>query len=372
MLRIGITGQNGFVGRHLFNTLRLYPNEFENIPFDRLAFEDSLQLDAFVSECDVIVHLAALNRHENDQVLADTNVSLASQLVESLERTGSKAYVLISSSTQEDWDNSYGRSKRLAREVIVNWAARSGGKVAGLIIPNVYGAFGRPFYNSFIATFCHQLTHDQSPTIVNDGEVRLIYVQELVSLIIDRIRAGRHDAEISIAPTAVKKVSEVLALLKEFKEVYIEKGAIPVFNDRFELNLFNTFRSYIDYKRLFPRKFQLHTDQRGTFVELIRNGIGGQSSYSTTVPGVTRGNHYHTRKIERFAVIKGEALIQLRKVDSDEVFDFYLDGESPAYVDMPIWYTHSIKNIGTDELITMFWINEPYEPADPDTYFLEV
>jgi len=313
-----------------------------------------------------------MNRHASEQVIYETNVALVNQLIESLKRTGSQAHVLISSSTQEDRDNLYGKSKREGREALVKWAKENGGKVTGLIIPNVFGAFGKPFYNSFIATFCHQLTHDETPKIANDGEVKLIYVQELVDLIINEIRSEKSTPELLIEPTATKKVSEVLALLNDYKAKYLDGGEIPVLHSKFEHNLFNTYRSYIDYATHYPVKFTQHTDPRGAFVEVIRLGIGGQCSFSTTVPGITRGNHYHTRKIERFAVIKGKALIQLRKIDTDEVIDFYLDGEKPAYVDMPIWYTHNIKNIGEEELYTIFWINEAFNPDDADTYFLEV
>lgn len=372
MRKIGITGQNGFLGKHLYNTLGLSSEEFERVEFKKEFFLEESKLDAFVSECDVIVHLAAMNRHASEQVIYETNVALVNQLIESLKRTGSQAHVLISSSTQEDRDNLYGKSKREGREALVKWAKENGGKVTGLIIPNVFGAFGKPFYNSFIATFCHQLTHDETPKIANDGEVNLIYVQELVEKIIQEIRNEQSTPRLLIAPTATKKVSEVLALLNEYKAQYFDNGEIPKIKDSFEHNLFNTYRSYIDYKTHFPVKFMQHTDPRGAFVEVIRLGIGGQCSFSTTVPGITRGNHYHTRKIERFAVIKGKALIQLRKIDTDEVIDFYLDGEKPAYVDMPIWYTHNIKNIGEEELYTIFWINEAFNPDDADTYFLEV
>ena len=370
--KIGITGQNGFVGSHLYNTLGLFPEEFERVDFQKEFFEDKTKLDEFTSKCDVIVHLAAMNRHESEQFIYETNVGLANQLVDSLKRTNSKAHVLMSSSTQEERDNLYGKSKREGREAIVNWANENGGKVTGLIIPNVFGAFGKPFYNSFVATFCHQLTHGETPTIANDGEVNLIYVQELVQVIIDEIRKGTSTPELTIAPTATKKVSEVLALLNDYKAKYFDGGEIPVLNSTFEHNLFNTYRSYIDYATHYPVKFTQHTDPRGAFVEVIRLGIGGQCSFSTTVPGITRGNHYHTRKIERFAVIKGKALIQLRKIDTDEVLDVYLDGTEPAYVDMPIWYTHNIKNIGDEDLYTIFWIDEPFNPEDADTYFLEV
>ncbi|MFK8264242.1 polysaccharide biosynthesis C-terminal domain-containing protein [Capnocytophaga canimorsus] len=372
MKKIGITGQEGFVGKHLYHTLGLFTEEFERVPYNKSIFENENELDAFVSQCDVIVHLAAMNRHESEQVIYETNVGLVNKLIAALERTGSKAHILISSSTQEERDNLYGKSKKEGREALVNWANTNGGKVTGLIIPNVFGAFGKPFYNSFIATFCYQLTHNQTPNVANDGEVKLIYVQELVAVILKEIRKGESKAQYFVEPTAVKKVSEVLALLEEYKAQYFEKGEIPALNTPFELNLFNTYRSYMDYATHFPVKFTQHTDPRGAFVEVIRLGIGGQCSFSTTVPGITRGNHYHTRKIERFAVIKGKALIQLRKIGTDEVLDFYLDGNEPAYVDMPIWYTHNIKNIGEEELYTIFWINEPYNPEDADTYFEEV
>lgn len=371
-IRIGITGQNGFVGRHLYNTLGLYPEKYERIEFQKDFFESEDRLDKFVSQCDVIVHLAALNRHESEQMIFDTNIALSQKLVDSLKRTGSNAHILISSSTQEERDNLYGKSKREARQLLVNWAEEHNGKISGLIIPNVFGAFGKPFYNSFIATFCYQLTHGEEPTIANDGEVNLIYVQELVDFIIQEIENGESNPVKEVPFTATKKVSEVLSLLNNFKSKYFDGGEIPTINNQFEHNLFNTFRTYIDNKSFFPVKFTQHTDARGAFVEVIRLGIGGQCSFSTTVPGITRGNHFHTRKIERFAVIKGKARIQLRKIDSDEVLDFYLDGSEPAYVDMPIWYTHNIKNIGEEDLYTIFWINEPYNPEDADTYFAEV
>lgn len=368
-MRIGITGQNGFVGKHLYNSLGLLPDEFERIIFQKKFFEKDEELDNFVSQCDVIVHLAAMNRHESEQFIYETNVGLVNKLVASLERTGSKAHVMISSSTQEERDNLYGKSKREGRETLIRWATENNGKVTGLIIPNVFGAFGKPFYNSFISTFCYQLTHGDTPVIATDGEVKLIHVQELVNTIIEKIRQSKTETEYFIEPTAVRKVSEVLELLIDYKVKYLDNGEIPIINGSFEHNLFNTYRSYIEYKTHFPVKFTQHIDPRGAFVEVIRLGIGGQCSFSTTVPGITRGNHYHTRKIERFAVIKGKALIQIRKIGDDEIIDFYLNGEEPAYVDMPIWYTHNIKNIGEEELYTIFWINEPFNPEDPDTYF---
>ena len=372
MIKIGITGQDGFIGQHLYNTLGLYPEEFERVDFNRGIFEDEMRLSTFVSSCDVIVHLAAMNRHHDPEVIYDTNINLVDRLVGTLENTNSKAHVLFSSSSQEEKDNLYGKSKREGRSRLAEWAKKTGGIFTGMLIPNVFGPFGHPYYNSFIATFSHQLTHEEKPKIEVDGMVKLIYVGDLIETIIDQIRKKHHQELLVIPATDEYKVSHILTCLENYKSQYLDNGIIPELGSRFEVNLFNTFRSYIDIKNYFPFKLTKHIDPRGAFVEIIRLNVGGQISFSTTVAGITRGNHFHTRKIERFAVIKGKALIQLRKIGTDEVFDFYLDGNEPAYVDMPIWYTHNIKNIGEEELYTNFWINEFFDANDPDTFFENV
>ena len=372
MKRVGITGQNGFVGSHLYNTLGLFPDDFERIEFKKDFFDNPSLLDEFVQHCDVIVHLAAMNRHESQEFIYQTNIELVKRLAASLERTFSTAHVLFSSSTQEEKENFYGKSKKEGRQILANWAKNNNGKFTGLLIPNVFGPFGMPNYNSFIATFCHKLTSGESPKIDTDGEVKLIYAGELVHEIIGQIKQAKTNELYYVSHTSTNKVSEVLEKLNHFKISYFDKNEVPELKTTFDFNLFNTFRSYFDIKNHYPILFKQNTDSRGVFVEVIRLGIGGQVSYSTTVPGITRGNHYHTRKIERFAVIKGKALIQLRKIGTNEVLDYYLDGENPSFVDMPIWYTHNIKNIGEEELFTIFWINEPYNPDDADTYFVEV
>lgn len=372
MLKIGITGQAGFVGTHLYNTIAFFPDEFQRIDFQKEFFENESKLNEFVSQCDVIVHLAAMNRHNDPQVIYDTNLGLVQKLVQSLVATNSKSHVLFSSSTQEEKDNLYGKSKKEGRELMINWANNSEGNFTGMIIPNVFGPFGHPNYNSVVATFCHKLTHNELPKIDSDGDLKLIYVGELVDSILSEIRSKKGKPEVLVQHTSESKVSQLLTILESYKTQYQDNGIIPAISNTFELNLFNTFRCYMDIATHFPVKFVEHTDPRGSFVEIIRLGVGGQVSFSTTVPGITRGNHYHTRKIERFAVIKGKALIQLRRIGTDEVLDFYLDGDEPAYVDMPIWYTHNIKNIGDEILYTNFWINEFYDANDPDTYFENV
>lgn len=372
MKKIGITGQQGFIGNYLYNTLKLTPNLYQIIEFERDYFENEEKLNHFVSKCDVIVHLAAMNRHDDPQVIYDTNIGLVVKLINSCKTSNSKPHILFSSSSQEGQDNLYGNSKKEGRKLFHEWSVRSGGTFKGLIIPNVFGPFGKPFFNSVISTFCHQIVNDNIPTIHKDANLKLIYVSDLVKEIMIKIKDESTEELCIINHRKEIKVSEILVLLEGFKKTYIDNNEIPIIHDTFELNLFNTFRSFIDIENYFPVKYNEYSDSRGSFVELVRLGIGGQVSFSTTKPNITRGNHYHTRKIERFSVIKGEALIQLRKIGTEKIINFYLNGDEPSYVDMPIWYTHNIKNIGSEILYTNFWINEPYNQEDSDTYIEEV
>lgn len=374
MIHVGITGQPGFVGTHLYNELGLLSTEITRIPFEDSFFGNDVQLRAFVKQCDVIVHLAAMNRHPNPGVIYDTNIRLVKQLIAAMEAEEVTPHVLFSSSTQEERDNEYGKSKLEGRTLLEEWAQRNGASFTGMVVPNVYGPFGRPNYNSFIATFCYKLTHGEQPEVLQDGSVRLIYVGNLCQHIIRKIQSTGHSLIPVIERDEVpydfeKKVTEILDLLVDYKELYFDQGFIPSLKNRDEINLFNTFRCYIDHATHFPVKLVQHADPRGVFVETIKLGVGGQVSFSTTVPGITRGNHYHSRKIERFTVMKGKARIQLRRIGTDEILNFYLDGIEPSYVDMPVWYTHNITNIGDEELYTQFWINEWYDPEDGDTYF---
>lgn len=381
MIKIGITGQAGFVGTHLFNTLGLYPDKFERIPFEDEFFQDKNRLEEFVKSCDAIVHLAAMNRHNDPEVLYQTNIGLVKQLIESCEATKSAPHILFSSSTQEERDNLYGKSKKEGRELFEQWAQKHSARFTGFVIPNVFGPFGNPYYNSVIATFCHQLTHEEQPRIEVDGEIKLIYVGELVQEIINKIlfhsiaqnlNSVLHCETFFVPHTSQIKVSALLQKLTGFKENYFDKGILPCLDNPFDRNLFNTFLCYIDHSSFFPFKLKLNTDERGSFVETVKLNSGGQVSFSTTVPGITRGNHFHTRKAERFAVIKGKARIELRRIGTNKIYSFELDGKEPSFVDMPVWYTHNITNIGEEELYTIFWINEHFDANDPDTYFEKV
>ncbi len=402
MLKIGITGQAGFIGTHLYNFFGTKKEEVTRIPFEDAYFSDLTVLRKFVSQCDVIIHLAALNRHNDPQTIYDTNMLLVHKLISALEDTHSKPHVLFASSTQEERDNLFGKSKREGREMLASWAQRNKAAFTGLIIPNVFGPFGNPYYNSVVATFCHQVTHNEQPKIEIDAELKLIYIGELVEIVWEKITnhqspitnyqlpitnhqsagieqcpplegaGGGHQTAYAIPHSSQKKVTDLLALINYDKETYFDQGIIPKLSDRFEVNLFNTFRCYMDIATHYPVALRLNTDERGTFVETLKLNSGGQVSFSTTKPGITRGNHFHTRKIERFIVIKGKARIQLRRIGTMEVLNFDLDGNNPSYVDMPVWYTHNITNTGTEDLYTMFWINEFFDPTDTDTFFESV
>ena len=402
MIKVGITGQPGFVGTHLYNTLGLYPEKFTRITFEDSFFQDESKLKSFVSSCDAIVHLAAMNRHNDPEILYQTNINLVKRLIGACETTNSTPHILFSSSTQEERDNLYGRSKKEGRELLEQWALNNNATFSGLVIPNVFGPFGNPYYNSVIATFSHQLTHNETPRIDVDGEIKLIYVAELIEHFIKKIEENNsekkyhsvsqclnteshskehretpfnpvlHCGPFLVPHTTEIKVSALLEKLTSFKENYFDQGILPNLDNPFDRNLFNTFLCYIDYSTFFPFKLKLNTDDRGSFVETIKLNSGGQVSFSTTVPGITRGNHFHTRKAERFAVIKGKARIEFRKIGTDTIYTFDLDGSRPSFVDMPIWHTHNITNTGTDELYTIFWINEHFDASDTDTYFEKV
>jgi UDP-2-acetamido-2,6-beta-L-arabino-hexul-4-ose reductase len=369
MIKIGITGQKGFIGTHLFNFMGIIKDEVTRIPFEDDYFLNEEVLKQFVRRCDVIVHLAALNRHKDPHTIYNTNIDLVRKLIAACEATKSKPHILFSSSTQEERDNVFGQSKREGREMLASWAEKNGTLFTGMIIPNVFGPFGDPYYNSVVATFCHQLTHNEEPRIDNDSQLKLIYIGDLVRIIYNTICNKSANKEHRIPYSYEKKVSELLTILLSYKSLYLEKGVIPDLNDSFSRNLFNTFICYIDIQDHYPVKLKQGIDDRGSFVETIKLNSGGQVSFSTTKPGITRGNHFHTRKSERFAVIKGKALIQLRRIGTGNILNFELDGREPAFVDMPIWYTHNITNVGDDDLFTIFWINEFFDPNDPDTFF---
>ena len=367
-LKIGVTGKNGFLGYHLCSTIKHKHQKLKLIDFKREYFNSPSNLDKFTSQCDIIVHLAGINRADDQSKIKELNIGLAKKIRDSLERISFKGKLIFSSSTQENNLSAYGSSKKKAREIFENSANKNNYNFIGLLIPNIFGPFCRPNFNSFISTFSNDIINNNIPKIIDDNEINLVYVSSVVKQIINLFNTStsqklvlNHDKTLSVSLTLDK--------LKNFYSSYVINGNIPVFYSSFDLNLFNTFRSFIDLDKFFPRTLIKNSDERGFFSEVIRTESRGQFSFSSTNPEFTRGNHFHTRKIERFTVIQGEAIIEMRKIGDEKIYSFSLNGNQPSYVDMPVWYTHNIKNISNVPLITLFWINEPFTIKDPDTFY---
>ena len=369
-MRILISGYNGFLGRHLIRKLKCLKEEFD-IDFLTKADFESNKLIKKISPNDIIFHFAGVNRDINEDVVFKKNNSLNELLLSALVKVKFKGKLLFTSSVQENSGTLYGKAKKNARLKFEEYSNSLGYKFYGIIAPNIFGPFCKPNYNSFIATFSSMLVNKKNPSIDNDKEVSLIYVGDFIDEI---IKILNDDNEINLKKSLIYNynVSDVLTKLNKFNDIYCEYGQIPSIDSHFDLCLFNTFRSYINISSFFPRSHKEHNDDRGSFSELTRAFSQGQTSFSITKKGVIRGNHFHTRKIERFSVIKGKAKIELREILSEEKSEFILDGSHPSYVDMPVWYTHNIKNIGDDDLITVFWINEHYKEETADTYLENV
>ena len=333
------------------------------MPANRATFSTPAQLEDFVSQCDVLVHLAGMNRGE-DEAVEKTNIELADALRAAMLRTSRKPHVLFSSSSHISGDSAYGRSKRRAAEILAHWAADSGGRFSNLILPHVFGESGRPFYNSVVSTFCYQLANDEEPEIKVDAELELFHTQDVARLIVDVID---NESAGDIRPTGFKmSVSDLLARLENLATTYAG-GVIPDLDEPIDLALFNTYRSYL-FPAAYPVSLQVRSDDRGSLFEAVKSQHGGQAFLSTTRPGITRGDHFHFAKVERFLVVSGSARIRIRRLYDDQVHEFPVDGDNPAYVDMPTLHTHNITNTGDGELLTLFWSHEIFDPDNPDTY----
>jgi len=366
-MKIGITGADGLLGFHLRALLHARQEAQEVRLATRETFRDDTSLDRFVLGLDAIIHCAGMNRGGEAEV-ESVNLLLAADLVAALERTGSWTRVIYANSTHHVRDTAYGRGKRAAGELLERWGHSSDSPVSNIVLPHVFGEFGKPFYNSVVSTFCHQLATGGTPQIEVDGELELVHAQEVASLFVEQLTSARNAGatEGLRMKGRTLKVSELLTRLQELFERY-RNNVFPDLRDPLDLRLFNTLRSYL-FPAYYPRPLQLHSDLRGDLFEAVKSDEGGQAFMSSTHPGITRGNHYHLRKVERFLVIGGEAEIRLRRLFSDEIVSFKVSGRQPVFVDMPTFHTHSITNIGSSELQTLFWSNEIFDPNNADTY----
>lgn len=359
-MKILLTGANGFLGWH--TRLRLHAKtEHEVYPVGRGEWP---RLAEFVGDADVIIHLAGVNRAATSAAVETGNVKLAEDLAAGIAGASHPVRVIYANSTQSETDSAYGVGKKRAAEVLADAVAANGGTLVDAVLPNIFGEHGRPHYNSFIATFVAAVIAGEEPTI-NDNQVELIHAQRVAQHLIDALEGG----QTTIRPRgATYGVRDVWHRLQNFHQIYIPHGEIPDLSDSFAVDLFNTYRSGL-FPHHYPIRLVPHTDHRGTFVETVRcRGGEGQSSFSSTAPGITRGDHYHLHKIERFAVISGSAVIELRRMFSDEILSFAVTGKDPVAIDMPVGWVHNIRNTGDETLYTQFWSHELFRPDAADTY----
>jgi UDP-2-acetamido-2,6-beta-L-arabino-hexul-4-ose reductase len=385
-LTVGITGPRGFIAGHLARYLSVGAARSEgtsaastklgdrNINISscsRETFSDMAALFEFVETSDTIVHLAGSSRGSEREIY-ENNTSLIDKLVAALEATNCRPHVVFPSSPQRDRTNAYGRSKKYAEGKLREWASRTSSPLTILVCPSVYGPGCRPYRNSVVATFCHQLAHDQEPVVIGDEALDLVWINDLIDAIgqlISARRFGIHEARVAVS--AGLSTSRLLEKLQAIRDSYFAENVVPNLSDPFDASLYTTFFSSIDLDD-HCRRPRLQNDARGQLFEVLRLAGGGQLFFSTIKPGVIRGNHFHSRKVERFCVVRGEAIIRIRQVGEERVREFHVSGTSPEFISVPALCTHQIENVGNEDLLTMFWCNEIFEPGDPDTFFEKV
>ena len=359
MSRVALTGANGFLGWHTRLALREGGRDAAAFPVG--ARFDAAAAARALDGAERAIHLAGVNRAPEEEVRAG-NVGFAEQFAEALRRAETPPPVVVyANSVQAGNGTPYGDAKRRAAGLLAAAAADVGAEFVDLVLPNLFGEHGRPFTNAVTATFCHLLAEGGDPVVEQDRELTLLHAQDAADLLTgtaepdDRARLERRET-----------VSGLLARLEGIARTYAS-GEIPDLSTPFQRDLFNTYRSYrIAARTAIP--LDRHADARGSFFEILRSRGGpGQASFSTTEPGVRRGDHFHRRKVERFTVLAGAATISLRRLFDDRVLDIPVDGDRPVAVDMPTGWAHSITNTGDETLYTSFWTNDLFDPERPDT-----
>jgi UDP-2-acetamido-2,6-beta-L-arabino-hexul-4-ose reductase len=363
-MKIALTGAQGFLGWH--TRVLAHSLGYSVAPIRLGDGYDVNATRAALDGADMLVHLAGVNRGTDDEV-SDGNRLAARQLSEAIAGVASAPrQVTYSNSIQSGNGTVYGAAKEAAGNILGEAARSSGASFSNVFLPNIFGEHGRPRYNSVVATFCDLVSRGQTPEIHQDKDLDLLHAQSAAEVMLGELPVAQMADRVRTV-----SVSDVALKIRELARVY-EDGTIPDIVDSFDRDLFNTYRSFLVGEEL-PIRLKRHADSRGSFFEVVRSRGGeGQSSFSTTAPGITRGQHYHRRKIERFTVLSGSAEISMRRMFDDAVHTYQVRGDQPVAIDMPTMWSHKITNTGSDTLYTMFWISEIFDPASPDTIPEEV
>ena len=381
-MNILVTGAKGFVGRNLVSQLHnIQSGKAKNygVFSDMQVFEydvdsDPCELDVYCKRADFVFNLAGVNRPKDQAEFMQGNFGFASALLDTLKKYNNSCPVMISSSTQAALDNPYGESKRAGENLLFDYARETGARVLVYRFPNVFGKWCRPNYNSAVATFCNNIAHNL-PIQVNDPSVmlHLVYVDDVVDELIAALSGNEHrEGDYCVVPIVhTVTLGKIVDLLYSFREMS-GNLQVPDLGDPFTKKLYSTYLSYFP-KDKFSYPLKMNVDSRGSFTEIIRTPDRGQFSVNISKPGITKGQHWHHTKNEKFVVVSGHGLIQLRKIGTDEVLNYEVNGDKIEVVEMIPGYTHNIINLSdTEDLVTFMWCNECFDSARPDTFFEEV
>ncbi|MDA2434724.1 capsular polysaccharide biosynthesis protein CapF [Bacillus cereus] len=369
-MKILVTGAKGFLGKNLVAELK---NQGYKDIFEFSREDDITLLERYTKECDFVFHLAGVNRPKDENEFMEGNAGFTSQLLNLLKESVNKSPVLITSSIQAENNNPYGKSKKAGEELLFEYARETGSKAYVYRLPNLFGKWSKPNYNTVVATFCHNIARGLDIQVNNpDVELNLCYIDDVLE---EFFKALNHTPTIQddycfVPVTHNIKLGELANVIKSFKEGR-ENLIISNMGDALTKKLYSTYLSFLPEDK-FVYDLKMHSDHRGSFTEFIRTPERGQVSINISKPGITKGNHWHHTKNEKFLVVSGEGLVRFRNIDSDDIIEYRVSGEKLQVVDIPIGYTHSIVNVGENDLVTVMWVNECFDPEKPDTYFLEV
>ena len=369
-MKILLTGSNGFIARNLLAELR---NKGYSEIFEYDMDTEPELLDEFCRQADFVFHLAGVNRPKDKKEFMEGNFGFTSLLLDTLKKHDNTCPLMLSSSIQAELDNPYGESKKAGEDLLFKYSEETGARVLVYRFPNVFGKWCRPNYNSAIATFCHNIARGEEIQ-VNDRSVlmNLVYIDDVLEELIKGLEDNGNKVgdffEVPITHTAT--LGEIVDLIYSFKRSR-EDRSLPHMGDEFTKKLYSTYLSYLPEDE-FSYDLKMNKDDRGSFTEFLKTPDRGQVSVNVSKAGITKGNHWHHTKNEKFLVVSGRGVIRFRKIDSDNVIEYFVSGEKLEVVDIPVGYTHNIENLGEGDMVTIMWANESFDPKKADTYFMEV